>query len=118
MSIVHQIIVDFVNINLSNENINTGTGVSKEMVFSKIVSQNLFWHFYSNCCFLAKFLAFYDQDSLFRVRPRFFDQVGHETMDAYSANKHFFTKSCHRQTYQNYEQSRQKLGTILENEVS
>ena len=53
-----------------------------------------------------------------RVRPRFFDQVGHETMDASSGNKHFFTKSCHRQTYQNYEQSRQKLGTILENKVS
>ena len=35
-----------------------------------------------------------------RVRPRFFDQVGH----ANSGNKHFFTKSCHRQTYQNYEQ--------------
>ena len=45
-----------------------------------------------------------------RVRPRFFDQVGHETMYA--------NKSCHRQTYQNYEQSRQKLGTILENKVS
>ena len=23
---------------------------------------------------------------------------------AFSENKHFFTKSCHRQTYQNYEQ--------------
>ena len=34
-----------------------------------------------------------------RVRPRFFDQVGHETM-----YKHFFTKSCHPRTYQNYEQ--------------
>ena len=53
-----------------------------------------------------------------RLRPRFFDQVGHETMYASSGNKHFFTKSCHRQTYQNYEQSRQKLGTILENKVS
>ena len=53
-----------------------------------------------------------------RVRPRFFDQVGHETMYASSGNKHFFTKSCHHQTCQNYEQSRQKLGTILENEVS
>jgi len=40
----------------------------------------------------------------FRVRPRFFDQVGHETMYASSGNKHSFTKSCHRQTYQNYEQ--------------
>ena len=53
-----------------------------------------------------------------RVRPRFFDQVGHETMYASSGNKHFFTKSCHHQTYQNYEQSQQKLGTILENKVS
>ena len=53
-----------------------------------------------------------------RVRPRFFYQVGHETMYASSGNKHFFTKSCHCQTYQNYEQSRQKLGTILENKVS
>jgi hypothetical protein len=39
-----------------------------------------------------------------RDRPRFFDQVGHQTMNAYSGNKHFFTKSCHCQTYQNYEQ--------------
>ena len=53
-----------------------------------------------------------------RVRPIFFDQVGHETMYASSGNKHFFTKYCHCQTYQNYEQSRQKLGTILENKVS
>ena len=51
------------------------------------------------------------------VRPRFFDQVGHETMYASIANKHFFTKSCHHQTYQNYEQSQQKSGTILENKV-
>ena len=51
------------------------------------------------------------------VRPRFFDKVGHETMYASSGNKHFFTKSCHRQTYQKYEQSQQKLGTILENKV-
>ena len=29
----------------------------------------------------------------------------------------FFTKSCHCQTYQNYEQSRQKLGTFLRNKV-
>ena len=48
-----------------------------------------------------------------RVRPRFFDQVGHETMHASSENKHIFSKSCHRQTYQNYEQSRQKFGTFL-----
>ena len=35
-------------------------------------------------------------DSLTRVRPRFFDLVGHETMYASNGNKHFFTKSCHR----------------------
>ena len=29
----------------------------------------------------------------------------------------FSTKSCHRQTFQNYEQSRQKLGTFLEKKV-
>ena len=52
-----------------------------------------------------------------RVRPRFFDQVGHETMYASSGNRHFFTKSHHRQTHQNYEQSRQKLGTILVSKV-
>ena len=33
-------------------------------------------------------------------------------------NKHFITKKCYRQTYQNYEQRRQKLGTILENKTS
>ena len=31
-----------------------------------------------------------------RVPPRFFDQVGHETMYASSGNKHFFTKSYHQ----------------------
>ena len=54
---------------------------------------------------------------LLRLHPRFFDLVGHETMYAASRNKNFFTKSCHRQTYQNYEQSLQKLGTILGNKV-
>jgi hypothetical protein len=38
-------------------------------------------------------------------------------MHATSGNKHFFTKYCHRQTYQNYEQSQQKLGIFLENKV-
>ena len=47
------------------------------------------------------------QDLYNRVRPRVFDQVGHETVYASSGNKHYFTKSCHRQTYQNYEQSPQ-----------
>ena len=39
-------------------------------------------------------------------------QVGHETIYLYSSsgNGHSFTKSSHHQTYQNYEQSRKKLG--------
>ena len=52
-----------------------------------------------------------------RDLPRFFDLVGHQTTNASIENKHFFTKYCHPQTYQNYEQSRQKLGTFLENKV-
>ena len=49
-----------------------------------------------------------------RVRPRFFDQVGHKTMHSSSGNKNF---SINRQTYQNYEQRRQQLGAISENKV-
>ena len=52
-----------------------------------------------------------------RYRPRFFDQVGHQATYASIGNRHFFTTSCHRQIYQNFEQSRQKLGTFLENKV-
>ena len=33
-------------------------------------------------------------------------------MYAYIGNKHFFTKSCHRQTYQNYEQPPQSLQNL------
>ena len=63
-------------------------------------------------------VVYYTTKHLFsRVSPRLFDQVGHETMYAFSGNKHFFTKSCHCQTYQNHEQSRQKLGTFSENKV-
>ena len=47
-----------------------------------------------------------------RCLPRFFDQVGHQSMSAYIENKHFFTKSCHRQTYQNYEQTPQSLQNL------
>ena len=52
-----------------------------------------------------------------RYRPRFFDQVGHQTTYASMGNQHFITKKCHLQTFQNYEQSLQKLGTFLENKV-
>ena len=44
-----------------------------------------------------------------RDRPRFFDQAGHQTTNVFTGNKYFFTKSCHRQTYQNHEQPPQKL---------
>ena len=47
-----------------------------------------------------------------RYRPRFFDQVGYQTMSAYIENKHFFTKPCHCQTYQNYEQPSQSLQNL------
>ena len=53
-------------------------------------------------------------DSSIRYRQRFFDQVRHEAMCASSGNKHFFTKPHHPRTY---EQSQQKLGTILGNKV-
>ena len=39
-----------------------------------------------------------------RVRPSFFDQVGHETMYASSENKHFFAKYRQHHTYKYYEQ--------------
>ena len=51
-------------------------------------------------------------NTVIRYRPRFFDQVGHQTTSAYIENKHFFTKSCHRQTYQNYEQPPQSLQNL------
>ena len=52
------------------------------------------------------------RDVYSRYRQMFFDQVGHQTMSAYIENKHFFTKSCHRQTYQNYEQPPQSLQNL------
>ena len=45
---------------------------------------------------------------LSRDRPRFFDQVRHQTTYAYIGNKHFFTKMCHHQTYPNSKISWQK----------
>ena len=54
------------------------------------------------------------QRLLFRYHPRLFDLVGHQTTYASMGNLHFITKDCHHQTYQNYEHSRQKLGTFLE----
>ena len=44
-----------------------------------------------------------------RYRSRFFELVGRETTYASSGSHNFFTLSCHRQTYQNYEQPHQRL---------
>ena len=51
---------------------------------------------------------------LLRYRPRFFDPVRHQTTSTYIENKHFFTTSCHHQTYQNYEQRKQKFSIYAE----
>ena len=71
-------------------------------------------HIYTRRSHLAQMLCTYP---LIRYRPRFFDPGGHQTTYASIGNWHFFTISCHRQTYQNYEQSRQKLDTFSENKV-
>ena len=43
------------------------------------------------------------KNMVIRVRPDFL--IKFITTNASSGNKHFFTKSFHRQTYQNYEQN-------------
>ena len=64
----------------------------------------------SNCCILKNcFVSIYIH---IRYRHRFFDQDGHQTKYASIGNKHFFSK-----TYQNEEQSQQKLGTFLGNHL-
>ena len=50
--------------------------------------------------------------TLLRYRLRFFDHVGHQTTSAFIENKHFFTTSCHLQTYQNYELPPQSLQNL------
>ena len=40
----------------------------------------------------GKNLNIYEQGLHTRDRPRFFDQVGHQTTNASIGNKHFFTK--------------------------
>ena len=52
-----------------------------------------------------------------RYLSRFFDRWAHQTTYAYIGNKYFFTKSCHRQTYQNSKISWQKMDMILVNKV-
>ena len=56
--------------------------------------------------------SIFKRSLVIRYRPRIFDQVGHQTTSAYIENKHLFTKSCYRQTYQNYEQPPQSLQNL------
>ena len=49
-----------------------------------------------------------------RVRPIFFDQVGHQTTNASIGNKYFLLNDVNND--QNYEQSGQ-MGTLLVNKV-
>ena len=44
-----------------------------------------------------------------RYLLRFFDRWAHETMYAYIGNENFFSKACHRQTYQNSKISWQRM---------
>ena len=50
-----------------------------------------------------------------KYRPRFFDQVGHQTTYA-SIRKRHLDISSNRQTYQNYDQCRQKIGHVFRKE--
>ena len=51
----------------------------------------------------------------FNTYSRFFVKVGHEITYTFIRNHHFFTISCHYQTYQNHTESRQKLEIFSEN---
>ena len=64
--------------------------------------------------FVLKSITFWcTQHVLNRNSSRFFDQVSHQKTYAYIKNKHFFTKSCHCQTYQSYEQPPQSLQKFI-----
>ena len=78
-------------------------------------SQEILLSFYTVICFLkAKHMACWldtFQDFLIKLGikpPTYLLEI----------NIFTYTKSCHCQTYQNYEHSWQKLGTILKNKVS
>ena len=59
-------------------------------------------------CHLFEITKYLYQYIINRDRPRFFDQVGHQTTNAPIGNKHFFTKEWPHQAYQNYEQPCQR----------
>ena len=60
-----------------------------------------------------KWAGFWQISLYIRYLSRFFDCWAHETTYAYIGNKHFFTKACHHQTYQNSKISWQKMCSIL-----
>ena len=62
----------------------------------------------ASACQASKAMAF------IRVRPIFFDQVGHQTTNASIGNKYFLLNNVNND--QNYEQSGQ-MGTLLVNKV-
>ena len=59
----------------------------------------------------------YFPEGTFRYHSRFFVQVGHETTYASRECHHFFTISCHRQTYQNYSGPPQRLQNSKKHDV-
>ena len=91
--------------------------------FSYLKTREILYHPCPSCQILLGYLVHWKwnqieksitseiQSSSFcpRYRPRFFDQVGHQTTSAYIENKHYFTKACHHQTYQNSKISWQKM---------
>ena len=78
----------------------------------------IFWCGSLGCFFSPSLQIFTDKLHIcvvclyIRYRPRLFNQVGYQTTCAYIENKHFFTKSCHRPTCQNYEQPPQSLQNL------
>ena len=79
---------------------------------ARIACSSLFQH--STTKLLLKSHGFQDKRHIYlRYLSNFFDRWAHETTYAYIGNKHFFTKSCHRQTYQNSKISWQKMCLIL-----
>ena len=73
---------------------------------------------YNEEIFQFRKVSFSNTSIQLRYRPRFFDQAGRQTTYLCIYGKEaFFTKKCHHKNYQNYEQSRQNLGTFLENNV-
>ena len=66
------------------------------------------------------FISLFDRTQwylLIRYLSRFLNYWAHETTYVFIGNKHFFTTSCHPQTYQNFKISWQKICSVLLNKV-